>query len=69
MLISGEEVREIKQSKSQQVKRMNLNVPMELHNAFKSATAAEGKNMTDVLLEFIQTYVDRNSSKPKGRRR
>ena len=49
---------------------MNLNVPIELHNAFKSTTAAEGKNMTDVLLEFIQDYVMKNStSKPKGRRK
>ena len=49
---------------------MNLNVPIELHNAFKSTTAAEGKNMTDVLLEFIRDYVVHNSSsKPKGRRK
>jgi hypothetical protein len=50
------------------VKRMNLNVPVELHNAFKSLTAAQGQNMTDVLLEFIQQYVDGHSVKPKGRR-
>jgi hypothetical protein len=62
-------VREIKQPEQQQVKRMNLNVPIELHNAFKSTTAAQGQNMTDVLLEFIQFYVVKNSSpKPKGRR-
>ncbi len=49
---------------------MNLNVPFELHNCFKSVTAAEGKNMTDVLLEFIQDYVMKNSSsKPKARRK
>ena len=49
---------------------MNLNVPLGLHNAFKSTTAAEGKNMTDVLLEFIQDYVMKNStSKPRGRRK
>ena len=47
-----------------QVKRMNLNVPLELHNSFKSLTAAQGQNMTDVLLEFIQQYV-----KSKGRRK
>ena len=47
-----------------QVKRMNLNVPLELHNNFKSLTAAQGLNMTDVLLEFIQQYV-----KSKGRRK
>lgn len=43
---------------------MNLNVPLELHNNFKSLTAAQGLNMTDVLLEFIQQYV-----KSKGRRK
>jgi hypothetical protein len=49
---------------------MNLNVPLELHNAFKSTTAAQGLNMTDVLLEFIQNYVIKNSSpKSKGRRK
>ena len=46
----------------QRLKRMNLNVPIELHNAFKSTTAAQGQNMTDVLLEFIQTHVEKNSS-------
>ena len=53
----------------QQVKRMNLNVPVELHNAFKAATAARGQNMTDELLKFIENYVTKNSSKPKGRRK
>jgi predicted HicB family RNase H-like nuclease len=42
------------------VKRMNLNVEVSLHNAFKTATAARGQNMTDVLLEFIQQYVAKN---------
>ena len=60
----------IKQPQPEQVKRMNLNVPIQLHNAFKSTTAAEGKNMTDILLEFIQKYVREHSSpKPKGRRK
>ena len=53
----------------EQVKRMNLNVPVELHNSFKAVTAAEGKNMTDILLEFIQSYVDKHAPKQsKGRR-
>jgi hypothetical protein len=52
----------------EQVKRMNLNVPVELHNAFKAATAAQGENMTDILLEFIQTYVAKHAPKPKRRR-
>jgi len=52
-----------------QVKRMNLNVPLELHNRFKSLTAAQGENMTDVLLEFIQQYVDKHTPKQKERRK
>ena len=48
---------------------MNLNVPVELHNSFKSITASQGENMTDVLLEFIQTYVAKHSSKPSRRRK
>ena len=49
---------------------MNLNVPVELHNAFKSVTAAQGSNMTDVLIDYIRSYVAEHSSpKPKGRRR
>ena len=45
---------------------MNLNVPVELHNNFKSVTASQGKNMTDVLLDFIKNYVAEHS--PKRRR-
>lgn len=46
---------------------MNLNVPVELHNSFKATTAGQGQNMTVVLLEFIKSYVAKNS--PKGRRK
>ncbi len=53
----------------QRIKRMNLNVPVELHNGFKSVTAAQGQNMTDVLLELIQNYIKKHSPKPKGRRK
>lgn len=59
----------ISKQEEQGVKRMNLNVPIELHNSFKSVTAGQGKNMTDVLLEFIQEYVVKHSPKPKGRRK
>ena len=47
---------------------MNLNVPIELHNSFKSITAAQGENMTDVLLEFIKSYISKHSPKPRGRK-
>ncbi|HEV2483981.1 MAG TPA: plasmid partition protein ParG [Terracidiphilus sp.] len=52
----------------EQVKRMNLNVPVELHNAFKAATAARGQNMTDELLKFIESYVAKHAPR-KGRQR
>ncbi len=48
---------------------MNLNPPVELHNAFKAATAARGQNMTDELLKFFRSYADKQSSKPARRRR
>ena len=38
---------------------MNINIDLELHNAFKAATAARGENMTDVLLACIEDYVAR----------
>lgn len=60
---------QIRKPEEGEVKRMNLNVPVELHNTFKSTTAAEGQNMTDVLLEFIRSYVTRHAPKPKGRRK
>jgi len=50
-------------------KRMNLNVPLALHNSFKAATAARGQSMTDELLKFIQNYVDKHTSKPARRRK
>jgi hypothetical protein len=49
-----------------EVKRLNMNVPKDLHDRFKAATAAEGKQMTDVLMEFILDYVGR---RPAGQQR
>ena len=51
----------------EEIKRLNMNLPVSLHNAFKAATAARGENMTDVLMQCIRAYVEKNS--PKGRRR
>ena len=50
---------------------MNINVEVNLHNAFKAATAAQGVDMTTVLLDYIQKYVGKHESataKQKGRR-
>ena len=54
------------------LKRVNINIPIELHNSFKAATAAQGENMTDVLLQKIEEYVKKYgmaSLARKGRRK
>jgi hypothetical protein len=62
-------VSQIKKVEEPEVKRMNLNVPVDLHNAFKAATAAQGMDMTHVLLAYIEEYVSQHSqSTKKGRR-
>jgi hypothetical protein len=55
--------------KSTEVKRVNMNIPKPLHDAFKAATAARGVNMTDVLLEYIDQYVKKNGAQTKRGRR
>jgi ParG len=62
-------VSEISKPDDKAVKRMNLNVPIELHNSFKSVTASQGENMTDVLLAFIKSYITDHSPKQKKRRK
>ena len=60
----------IKKPAIQGVKRVNINIPFGIHNSFKAATASQGENMTDVLLKFIEEYVDKYqaSQARKGRR-
>jgi len=50
-------VRTIKAKEGTGLKRLNVNIPEQLHRSFKSATAAQGLEMTDVLPEFIEQYV------------
>jgi hypothetical protein len=61
-------VREIKREPIG-TKRMNLNVDIDLHNAFKSATAAQGLDMTTVLIQFIENYVSKQTAPKKKKRR
>jgi predicted DNA binding CopG/RHH family protein len=60
-----------KKKEASGVKRVNLNVPISLHNAFKAAAAAQGLEMTTVLEKFIESYVAKYgpaAPKSKGRR-
>jgi predicted DNA-binding protein len=43
---------------------IRVEMPPELRNRFKSAVAREGKNMRDVLLEFMEGYV-KQAEQPK----
>jgi predicted DNA binding CopG/RHH family protein len=63
-------VRSIAKQKEPGVKRVNINLEISLHNAFKAATAAQGVDMTTVLQQFIENYVAKYGPalKQKGRR-
>ena len=57
----------IRPTEESKVKRVNVNIPVHLHNQFKSLAAARGESITNVLLEFIHSYVRMHSA--KGRRK
>ena len=40
---------------------MSLIIPPKLHLAFKVATAAQGKEMSEVLIQFIKEYVEKHA--------
>ena len=40
---------------------MSLIIPPELHRAFKAAAASEGRQMSELILEFIQDYVHQHA--------
>src|ERR1051325_9164073 len=50
-------------------KRMNINIRAELFNQFKAAVAAQGKTITQVLLEFVEDYVRTHSPRSLARPR
>jgi hypothetical protein len=42
-----------------EVKRMSLIIPPDLHRAFKAAAVSQGREMTELILEFMQSYIQR----------
>jgi predicted HicB family RNase H-like nuclease len=63
-------VSQIKTKEGTGLKRLNVNISEELHRRFKSASALQGLDMTDLVLEWIQKYVDKNGfvAQKKSRR-
>ena len=65
-------MRAIKQKKEEQTEpeltRVNINIPTSLHRQFKSATAAEGTDMTRVLVAYIREYLEKRSPASKQRK-
>ena len=61
---------QIKTKEGTGLKRLNVNISEELHRRFKASTAAQGLDMTDLILEWIQKYVDKNGlvAQKKSRR-
>ena len=47
----------MKRSTPKEYYRMSIVIDPELHSAFKAATAAQGKQMSEVIVEFIRNYV------------
>jgi predicted DNA binding CopG/RHH family protein len=50
-------VSQIVKKEASGLKRVNINVKVSLHNAFKATAAAQGTDMKTILLEFIRSYV------------
>ncbi len=62
----------IKTKETSGVKRVNINISTGLHNSFKAAAAAQGLEMTEVLMAFIESYVAKygyTAPQKKGRRK
>jgi len=41
------------------MKRLNLNIPQELHRRFKTACNLQGKDMSEVARHLIEDYVEK----------
>ena len=67
--LQRKEVSHIKTKEGIGLKRLNVNISEQLHRRFKSLAAANGLEMTDLILEWIQKYVDQNGliARKKGR--
>jgi metal-responsive CopG/Arc/MetJ family transcriptional regulator len=57
-------------SENQKLAVVKTSISEELRNSFKAACAKEGRNMSDVLSDFIEQYVtDRETELPSSRKK
>ncbi|NET36964.1 MAG: copy number control protein [Cyanothece sp. SIO1E1] len=47
---------------------LKIDVPEDLRNAFKGACAVQGKSMKEILIEFMQEYVDQTQGGGAGKK-
>lgn len=48
-------------------KRVNVNLEASLHDRFKATAASQGRQMTEILIEFIERYVLDNGKTKRGK--
>ena len=54
-------------SENQKLAVVKTSIPEELRNSFKAACAKEGRNMSDVLSDFMEQYVkERETESPSS---
>ncbi len=51
-------------SEKQKLVVVKTSIPEELRNSFKAACAKEGRNMSDVLFDMIEHYVEERETPP-----
>lgn len=44
-------------------KRLQMNIPEDLHKAFKRECFEQDKEMTDVIIELVRTWLNENNKK------
>jgi metal-responsive CopG/Arc/MetJ family transcriptional regulator len=49
--------------------RVQVQMPESLRNKFKSVTAAEGQTMNEVILEFVEDYIETKTEEKPSKKR
>lgn len=55
------------EKKEEKTVAIRVEMPDDLRNRFKSVVVREGKNMKDVIVEFVEEYVEEKEKQSKWR--